>query len=256
MFTHNINPVLFTLLGLEVRWYGLIYVLGFILGFLWLKRSQLLSSDDLWDLMLYLTLGTIVGARLFLIFWYPQTYLLNPLNLIKFWQGGMSFHGGFTGIIVAGYLFCKIKKINFWKIADILSVPFILALGLGRIANFINGELVGKVSNAKWCVVFPQFDQECRHPSTIYAAIKRFIVFGWVYFLSLKNNFSPGFIFWNFVLWDSVGRLIVDFYRFDQLYYYLSLGQWFSVIMIGISLVYLIKNHIKDIKLIFPYGKK
>ena len=260
MWIHNLNPTILSLGPLEIRWYGLVYVLGFFVAVWWMlkKREELqLSKEKIWDFAFYLMLGVIIGARLFMMFWQPETYLLKPWNLLKIWQGGMSFHGGFVGIVVAAWLYCNKNKLNFWKIADVMALPAIFALALGRIANFINGELIGRVWNGSWCVVFPDHGNECRHPSTLYAAGKRFIVFGWLMFLSAKNNFKPGrvtdvrdlplnpfqagFIFWNFVFWEGLGRFIVDFYREDILYWGFSLGQWFSLAMVFAAGIIFIK---------------
>ncbi len=255
MWTHNLNPVLLNIGFLEIRYYGLAYIIGFFASVYWLmywrKKGELkLTKDEVWDFVFYLMLGVIIGSRLFMIFWNPEIYLKNPLELFMIWNGGMSFHGGLTGIIVAALIFCKIKKISFFKMADLMSVPTMLALALGRIANFINGELVGRVSDIGWCMVFPPYEY-CRHPSTLYAAGKRFIIFFGLLGLSLSKlraSFKPGFIFWNFVFWDGLGRIIVDFYRLDDLYHGFSLGQWFSSIMVLIALYFFWKNHRQDWK--------
>src|SRR3989339_781013 len=249
MWIHNLNPVLFKFSFLEVRFYGLVYVLGFFLSILWLfylkKNHRVnLSSEKIWDFSFYLLLGVLIGSRLFEILWEPNFYLSNPWNILKIWRGGMSFHGGLVGVIIAGWLYCKKQKISFWKMADILSVPAMLALALGRIANFINGELVGRITSISWCVQFPNYDSYCRHPSTLYDAGKRFLIFGGLFWLSFKDkflNFKEGFIFWNFVFWEGLGRIIIDFYRQDTLYLYFSLGQWLSLLMVIASVFFFLK---------------
>ena len=192
-------------------------------------------KDEIWDLVFYLMLGVLIGSRLFMIFWNPEIYLFKPWNLLFIWQGGMSFHGGFVGIVTATWLYCRKRKKDFWQIADILSVPAILVLALGRIANFINGELVGRVWNGSWCVVFPQYDEACRHPNMIYSAGQRLLVFLWLGWLSWKKEFTPGFIFWNFVFFEGIGRIVMDFFREDTLYFGFSVGQWFSVVMVLVA---------------------
>ena len=272
MWIQNLNPTLFKFGFLEIRWYGLVYVLGFFLSVYWMKylikEDKLnLTNDDVWDLLFYLMLGVLVGSRLFMIFWQPDIYLLKPWNLFKIWEGGMSFHGGFVGIVTAAYLYCKKKKLNLWTIADVLAVPTMLALALGRVANFINGELVGRIWSGKWCVVFPDYGNECRHPSTLYAASKRFLVFFYLLWLTFKKqfkhgqvteisnqiltSFKPGFIFWNFVFWEGLGRIIVDFYREDTLYYSFSIGQWFSLAMVIVAILIFNKNYKQDWKKLF-----
>lgn len=273
MWVHNLNPVLLHLGPLEIRWYGLVYLLGFFLAIAWLKHMQKnmqkkgfisLSSEEIWDFVFYLMVGVLLGSRLFEIFWEPRFYLSQPLNIFKIWQGGMSFHGGFVGIVLAAWLFCKKKKLSFGKMADLISVPAIFALALGRIANFINGELVGRVWNGPWCVVFPDYGSQCRHPNMIYSFFQRIIVFGWLFFLTFWKEFKPGqvtgvrdlpstpfregFIFWNFVFWEGLGRIMVDFFREDTLYFSFSLGQWFSAVMVIAALVAFVKYYKEDWK--------
>ncbi|MBI2669114.1 prolipoprotein diacylglyceryl transferase [Candidatus Woesearchaeota archaeon] len=256
MWIHNLNPAILDLGPAEIRWYGLVYVLGFFLAIWWLLRASKsgaisLTKDEIYDLVFYLMLGVIIGSRLGEIAWEPKYYLSDPLNILKIWQGGMSFHGGFVGIIAACWWYCRKKKLNFWQVADILSVPAIFALALGRIANFINGELVGRVWNGKWCVVFPQYDEQCRHPNMIYSFFERMAVFGWLWWLSLKERFTPGFIFWNFVFWEGLGRILVDFFREDILYFGFSLGQWFSLVMVLVALYVFLKRYKEDWKKVF-----
>ncbi len=253
MWIHNLNPTILHLGPLEIRWYGLVYVLSFFLVILWLnylknQKELELSKEKIWDLAFYLMLGVIIGSRVLMIFWEPRYYLFQPLNLFKIWQGGMSFHGGFVGIITACWIYCRVNKLNFWRMADFLSIPTICALALGRIANFINGELIGTIWNGRGCVVFPNYDDYCRHPSTLYAAGYRFIIFGGLLLLNYLGRFQEGFIFWNFVFWEGIGRFIVDFYRQDSLYWYFSLGQWFSLIMILLSIIIFISKYSPDCK--------
>lgn len=256
MWLHNLNPTLVKLGFLEIRYYGLVYVLGFFLAVFWMvylsRKGKLnLSQNEIWDFTFYAMLGVLIGSRVFELFWEPNYYLSNPLNLLKFWEGGMSFHGGLVGVVVAGWLYCRKKKILFWRIADILSAPAMLALALGRIANFINGELVGRIWNGRWCVVFPDYDSACRHPSMIYAAFQRFTIFVGLLFLTLRDQFKPGFIFWNFVFWEGMGRIIVDFFREDKLFYGLSLGQWFSMVMVLLAVFMFLKYYKEDWRKIF-----
>jgi len=256
MWVHNLNPVLLDLGPVEIRWYGLVYILGFFLAIAWLRYVSKkgfisLSKDEIWDFVFYLMVGVLVGSRLFMIFWNPEIYLLKPWNLLKIWEGGMSFHGGFVGIVTAAWLYCKKKKLHFWKMADVMSVPTIFALALGRLANFINGELVGRVWDGKWCVIFPDYGTECRHPNMVYSFFQRLIVSGWLFLLTFWKEFKPGFIFWNFVFWEGLGRIIVDFYREDTLYLSFSLGQWFSAVMVIVALVAFVKYYKEDWKKVF-----
>ena len=261
MWTYNLNPTLLDLGPVEIRWYGLVYVFGFLAAAWWLQQAQKqgkisLSKEEIWDLIFYLMIGVIAGSRVFMIFWDPQNFLFHPLNLLKIWQGGMSFHGGFVGIIVACWLFCRKKQLNFATVADIIAVPGILALALGRMANFVNGELVGRVWNGRWCVIIPDYGPECRHPNMIYSFFQRMAVFGWLFWLSWKKEFKPGFIFWNFVFWEGLGRIMVDFFRENVLFLGLSMGQWMSLVMVGGALIVFKKLYAEEWKRILVSKRK
>ncbi|MBI4152061.1 prolipoprotein diacylglyceryl transferase [Candidatus Woesearchaeota archaeon] len=264
MYVSNLDPVLVHLGPLEIRWYGLVYVFGFFLTIWWLQHAQkqgklAISSDDVWDFAVYLMVGVLVGARLFMLFWEPNVYVSHPLNLLKIWEGGMSFHGAFVGVVVAGWLFCRKKNINFWRMADIVSVPAIFALALGRLANFVNGELVGRPWDGRWCVIFPEYGDVCRHPNMIYSFFQRMAVFGALMWLSSTkafHQFKPGFIFWNFVFLEGAGRIIVDFFREDTLYFGFSLGQWFSLGMVIVALCFFWKRHRDDWRIVRAYLKR
>ncbi len=250
MWVHNLDPVLFSLGSFEVRWYGLVYALGFLLAGWWIGKLDVgLKKDENWDLILYILVGGILGARIFEVFWEPQYYLENLMRILYVWQGGMSFHGGLAGGALGAWLFSRRKQVSFGRIMDVLSLPLVLTAAFGRIANFVNAELVGRVWNGAWCVDFG--DKVCRHPSVLYSAVKRFAVFGWLAWLYSKNKFKPGFIAWNFFFWESVGRFVVDFFRQDVLYYGWSLGQWFSVIVIVLSLWAFWKYYREDWRSLF-----
>ena len=258
MWIHNLNPTLLDLGIVEIRWYGIVYVLGFFLAVWWLhfmkKRDRLsLTTDEIWDFAFYLMLGVIIGSRLFLMVWHPQTYLLKPWNLLRIWEGGMSFHGGFVGIVTAAYWYCRKKQLNFLKMADILSIPAILALALGRIANFINGELWGRVWDGRWCVNFKNSGggDVCRHPYPLYEMGKRFLIFGWLIFLSFLQGVKPGFIFWNFVFWEGLGRFLLDFVKEDPLLAGLTLGQWMSLVMVIVAGIVFWKQYREDWRKVF-----
>ncbi len=250
---NNINPTLLKLGFLEIRYYGLVYVLGAIVGLLVLqyyrKKGKIeLSKDEVWDLVFWLMVGLVVGARVFeIVFWQPGYYLGNPLEIFKVWKGGMSFHGGMVGLITAGYLFSRKKRVNFWKLADIIAIPAILVAGLGRLANFTNSEFYGSASNMPWCVVFKKIDEVCRHPYQFYAALQRWLVGGVLAWIFLKDR-KPGFIFWLLILFEGVGRILVDTVRVEAKFLFLSMGQWLSAVMVVVALVVLIKGYRKEIK--------
>jgi len=252
MYTHNIDPTLLNLGPLEIRYYGLVYVLGFIIAFFVLdhyrKKGELkITKDDLYNLVIYIIIGVVLGARLFEVFvWNPVYYFHNPLKIIAFWEGGMSFHGGLIGILIVGYLFCRAKNIRLAKLADLLTIPAIFILALGRIANFINGELWGTVTNVPWCVKFSGADG-CRHPAQLYGAGKRFLILFFLLFVNRKKH-KDGFIFWMFIFLFGVGRFLLDFYRDNQRLFGLSMGQYLSLIMAVGGIIILVKYYWQDLK--------
>ncbi len=253
MWTYSLDPVLFSLGNVEIRWYGIIYALGFILGlfFLLRNRGELgLSKDEVYDLLFYLMLGDIIGARLFhVLFWEPSFYFANPLQILYLWKGGLAFHGGLAGIVLANWIYCRHKKVSFLKVADVLTIPTLIGLGFGRIANFINGELVGRVTDVSWCVEFG--DGLCRHPYVLYSAIKRFALAGILYGIQRYFIFKEGFLFYSMIFLMGAGRFILDFLREDILYVGLSVGQWMSLVMLVIGLVMLFKDYREDLRKIF-----
>ncbi|MFC1801218.1 prolipoprotein diacylglyceryl transferase [Nanoarchaeota archaeon] len=252
-FINNINPVLFSLGSLEIRFYGLVYVLGAIVGLLVLlyyqKKGKIdLTKDEVWDFVFWLMVGLVVGARLFaVVFFSPGFYFTNPLEIFKVWKGGMSFHGGVVGLIVVGYIYARKKKLDFWKLADMIAIPGIIVAGLGRLANFTNSEFYGTATNLPWCVVFKKIDDVCRHPYQIYSFFQRVVLGGalaWIY----RKDRKPGFIFWLMILFEGIGRILVDTVRVESKFLYLSMGQWLSVVMAVVAIVVLIKWYRKELK--------
>ena len=252
MFIHNINPVLLQLGPLQIRYYSLVYIIGFLLIYYIIhkKRAELnLEKNDVENLILYLMIGVIVGSRAGHVIGNLGYYLANPLKILAVWEGGMAFFGGLVGVVLTAWLFTRKKDINFAKLADIVIIPVVFVLALGRIANFINGELWGTVTNVSWCVNFPGAEG-CRHPAQIYAAIKRtlvgFILIGITY---LKPNAKDGFLFWCFALLFGIGRFIVDFFRQDPRLFGLSFGQYFGLILFLIAGYVLWKYYRKSLSL-------
>ena len=260
MWVNNLDPVLIDVGPLEIRYYGLVYVLGALFAYWMLERARKngrfdLNEKDISDLVLWLGLGVLIGSRLFYVIFYNPSYYfgMNFWKIIAVWEGGMSFHGGFTGILLACYLFCRKKKVPFFHIADMLSAPLMLALALGRIANFINGELWGTVTNVKWCVAFPNAPDGgtvCRHPYQLYDGAKRFAVFFWLLWIGRKE-FQPGFVFWNFVFFEGLGRFFLDFYKGVDPVFIIKPGQWLSLAMVLVAAYFFWTRHREDFKVIF-----
>ncbi|MBI2653716.1 prolipoprotein diacylglyceryl transferase [Candidatus Woesearchaeota archaeon] len=260
MFYPNINPVLLEFGPLQIRYYGLFYALGFIIAYFLIsylaKIKQLnLTKDDIADFMMYEIIGIVLGARLiYVIVYNPLFYLQNPLEAFAIWHGGLSFHGGLTGAIVAGYLFCKKKKIEFYDLADIAVVPIAAGLALGRIGNFINAELYGRITEVPWCIDYSknQFVQNlpsgCRHPSQIYSSIKNLAIFAALWVLKGKK-LPKGFLFWSFVTLYGLFRTIVEFFRQPDeqigfLFNYFTMGQLlsFPLFLLGIYMLFRLKK--------------
>ena len=252
MWIHNLNPVLLDLGPLEIRYYGLVYVLGFLFALWWLTRYRDkigFTKDQVYDLVFYLIVGGVVGARLFhILFWEPSYYLANPLKILFFWEGGMAFHGGIAGGLIAAWFYKKKKDFNLWKVADLLSIPMALVFALGRIANFINAELPGTITNLSWCVDFG--DGQCRHPVQIYATIKRLLIAGVLVLLSRKQH-KDGFLFFTMITLLGIGRFFIDFLREDILYWGLSMGQLTSLAMFLIGLGIILKWYRPDLGKLF-----
>lgn len=234
-FTSTLSPVLISLGPIQIRYYGLVYALGFIFAivyFKWLRKKGILefSDDDIYDATFYMMLGVLVGGRLFsTLVWYPSYYLLHPLEILMVWKGGMAFHGGLIGTVIAGWFVSREKNISFGKLLDVLCMPFVFFLGIGRLANFANAELYGPITTLPWCVHFPGVD-DCRHPYQIYSAVKRFLMLPiliWLY----RRPHKDGFVFVMMGLMFGVGRFVLDFWREDILYAGLSTGQWTSVVV-------------------------
>ncbi|MDD5585710.1 MAG: prolipoprotein diacylglyceryl transferase, partial [Alphaproteobacteria bacterium] len=171
-----IDPVLFTVGPFAIRWYALAYLAGFLLG--WRICMQLARQNpagpqpkDYDDFLVWAVVGTVLGGRLgYILFYQLAYYLANPLEIFYVWHGGMSFHGGMLGVIVSAWLFTRNRKIPFFAFADLLACVTPIGLGLGRLANFVNGELYGRVSDAPWAVIFPHGGELPRHPSQLYEA--------------------------------------------------------------------------------------
>jgi phosphatidylglycerol:prolipoprotein diacylglycerol transferase len=253
MFVHNIDPVLVRIGAIEIRYYGLIFVLSFILGYFILrylaqKRKMNLNDEKIQDYLLYIAIGAIVGARLFYCLVYGFGYYIsNPFEIFFIWQGGLSFHGGLIGAATAVILFCRKNSVDLRDMADISVIPLALGLAFGRIANFINGELVGRVTEVPWCFQFNGYEG-CRHPSQLYESFKNFLIFGILWFVK-DRKMKKGALFGTFILLYATFRFIIEFYREAdvQLGYFfnLTMGQILCIMMFVFGLCwfyYIYKN--------------
>ncbi len=237
MFYHAIDPVLVNLGPVEIRYYGVIYALGFVIFYLFLRHAVkkgylILEEKDVDNLIGWLILGVVGGARLFeVIFYNPGYYLANPLEIIAVWKGGLSFHGGLLGALMVSYIFCKKRKISLLRLLDVAVIPVTIALALGRVANFINGELYGKVTSLPWGVKF-QNVEGFRHPSQLYEAAKNLLLLG-IAVLSKKYVKKDGQLFGIFLVGYGVFRFGIEFVKEPEVIIAsLSMGQWLSIPLI------------------------
>lgn len=246
----QINPVAFSLGSLEVHWYGLAYLVGFLLawGLANLRRHQLgLTQDQISDLLFYSALGVILGGRLgYALFYHFDRVLAEPLWLFKLWEGGMSFHGGFLGVILCVAFFTRKYKLRWLAITDFIAPLIPLGLGLGRLANFINAELWGRVSQVPWAMVFPNAGPDPRHPSQLYQfALEGVALFALLWLFSRKPR-PVGSVSGLFLIGYGSFRFLVEFTRepdahLGLLAMGLSMGQLLSLPMLaaGIAFIYL-----------------
>ena len=253
----NFNPVAFSLSIIEVRWYSLAYIFGILYSYQFLKFSNkkynFISLKALDDWMLYAILSILIGGRAgYVLFYNLPFFLENPQEILAFWRGGMSFHGGLFGAIVGMWLFSKKYNLNIWNILDNLAVSTPFALMLGRIANFINLELYGRPTSGNFGFIFPNSDLAPRHPSQLYqASLEGLILFLILNFLFFKtDNFKkPKKLSGFFLIFYGIFRFIIEFFRqpdpqIGLILQIFSMGQILSlpIILFGIFLIYTTKK--------------
>lgn len=249
------DPIALSVGPLAIRWYGLMYLLGFmcfwILGRMRTKESwRGITDDDLDNLLFYGVFGVILGGRIgYCLFYQPGYYLTHPLEILAVWHGGMSAHGGLLGVIVAMFLYSKVKKLSFWTIADFVAPLVPLGLLFGRIGNFINGELWGRPASPDlpWAMIFPEANDGGvpRHPSQIYeAGLEGLALFIFVWLISRREQ-APGKVAGAFCLSYGVARFTVEFFREPDAFLGLqalglSRGQWLTIplILLGLYLFF------------------
>lgn len=260
----EINPVILHITDtLQIRWYGVMYLLGFLFAWIILRlKTKSLSgwesTDKLSDLLFYSALGVILGGRIGYVLFYSLPALIkDPTFLLRIWEGGMSFHGGLIGVLIALFIFARQNKYPILMIGDIVAPCVPLAIAFGRLGNFINGELWGKVTQVPWGMVFPHAGPLPRHPSQLYAVLLEgvliFVVLMW-YSSKPRKIGSVGALF--FIMYGSV-RIFEEFFRQPDPQYgylawgWLTMGQLLSLPMIIIGLVVYIKS--RKMKLIEQY---
>ena len=247
MLTNNFDPVAFSIFSLNFRWYSLAYIFGIIIGWI-LAKNYLVKNDEILkkfdDYVTFLIIGIILGGRLgYVIFYNLDYYKNNILEIFFIWQGGMSFHGGLLGVILASIWFAKKNNQDPYLYLDVVSIVAPIGIFFGRVANFINSELYGIETSLPWGVKFIKVDDLYRHPSQLYEAFFEGIIL-FVILLYLRKKFlmrSPGFISGMFLLIYSTFRFLIEFLRApdEQLGYILlnlSMGQIISLIFLVIGI--------------------
>ena len=257
MFTNNFDPVAFQFFSLEIRWYSLAYVFGILLG--WFLSKRIFISDNnlkenFDDYVTYVIVGIIIGGRLGYVLFYNFSYYINNLgDILKIWQGGMSFHGGLIGIILISIWFAKKNEVSAFRYLDIVAIVAPIGIFFGRIANFINSELYGLETSLPWGVKFLKVDELLRHPTQIYEAIFEGVILFLILIYFRKKGLmkTPGLISGLFLIFYSIFRFTIEYFRVpdEQLGYLflnLTMGQIISFIffLIGGYLIF-VKNEEK-----------
>ncbi|MFA5353828.1 MAG: prolipoprotein diacylglyceryl transferase [Thermodesulfovibrionales bacterium] len=251
----KIDPEILKVGPLAVRWYGLMYLAGFAASFL-LVRSRIkkkalpLGKEFLETLYTGLVIGLLLGARFgYVLFYNLPFYLENPLDVFAVWHGGMSFHGGMIGSILAGYWVCRKAGVDFWQITDLVVVTVPIGLGLGRLANFINGELFGRVTDLPWAMIFPDGGPLPRHPSQLYEFLLEGVLLFTILWTVKDRTSRTGVLSSLFLILYGLFRFTVELVREPdvQVGYilgFLTMGQILSaaMILLGLGLMYLRKR--------------
>ncbi|MFQ1789791.1 prolipoprotein diacylglyceryl transferase [Aeromonas veronii] len=231
----QIDPVAFSLGPLSVRWYGLMYLFGFAFA-MWLAGRRADAPNSGWtrnevsDLLFYGFLGVILGGRVgYVLFYNFDLFLADPTYLFKIWTGGMSFHGGLIGVITAMIWFAHKTKRHFFTVADFVAPLIPFGLGVGRIGNFLNGELWGRVTDVPWAIIFPEAGPEPRHPSQLYQFALEGVVLFIILNLFWRKNPPRGAISGMFLLFYGLFRFLVEFVRQPDS----QLGLYFQEISMG-----------------------
>jgi len=243
MFTNNFDPIAFQVFSFEIRWYSLAYIAGILLGWLYCKK-KIIKDKVLFnlfdDFISYLVIGIILGGRLgYALFYNLNYYLENPIEILMVWNGGMSFHGGLIGVIIASFFFSNKYNMSHFIFLDLVALTAPIGIFFGRIANYINSELYGRATDLPWSVKFILIDNTNRHPSQLYEAffegIILFLVLG--YFFTKGYLKKPGQISALFLIFYSLFRFITEFFRspdpqIGYLILNLTLGQLISVLFL------------------------
>jgi phosphatidylglycerol---prolipoprotein diacylglyceryl transferase len=253
----DFDPVLVQIGPFALRWYALAYITGILLG--WLYARAIIRSPHLWggpapmtvtdydDFVLWVTLGVILGGRLgYVLFYNPARFAAHPAEIVQLWNGGMSFHGGFTGVVIATVLFARSRGIPWLSLGDVTCAVYPIGHFLGRIANFINGELWGRITDVPWAMVFPAGGPFPRHPSQLYQATLEGLLLLVLLGLALRQGAlkRPGLVIGLFAVGYGVTRFICEFFRepdaqLGYLWGGLTMGMLLSIPLIIAGLIFI-----------------
>jgi phosphatidylglycerol:prolipoprotein diacylglycerol transferase len=250
----NIDPVLIELGPFALRWYALAYIAGLILGWRYVRHlakapPQVASSNDVDDFLVWATIGVVLGGRMgYILFYNFDYYIDSPLRALEIWRGGMSFHGGMLGVILAMIMFCRKRHISFFGFSDLIACATPIGLFLGRIANFINAELYGRPTSVPWGVIFPNGGPLPRHPSQLYQAFMEGIVLFIVLYLLWRSEWVRmriGILSGTFLLGYGIFRSMAELFREPDVHigflaFGTTMGQWLSLpmILLGAFLIF------------------
>ena len=233
-----LDPVLFHLGPLAIHWYGVLYVLAFSLGYYLVKKLHKefgISWKDAEDFCFYVLVAIVVGARLFEVLFYdPSYYFSNPWKIFAVWEGGLASHGALIALVLVTYYFSQKRSINFWSLADLFTIPIALGASFVRVGNFINQELVGRVTQVPWAVNFDRHEG-LRHPVQLYQAASNFFIFLVLFFVRQSKK-KPGFIFSLFLLLYSASRFFLEFFKdlpadYGFFLVGMNLAQWANIVL-------------------------
>lgn len=251
----HIDPVFLSIGPIDIRWYGLMYLFGFLGAYLYCNHvgkdaASPWNKDMVGDLIFYSAIGVILGGRIgFVLLYQPNWLLEDPLSLLQFWERGRSFHGGLLGVMVALLLFARHQKRTFLEVTDFIAPAVPIGLGFGRLGNFINGELWGRVTDVSWGIVFPSGGPMPRHPSQLYELCLEGIALFVILQILRKKSTKAGFITGAFLTFYGLFRYVIEFFRAPDvshgfiLFDWMTMGQILSTPMIILGLCLIVRRN-------------
>ncbi len=252
----SINPVIVSLGFIDIRWYSLAYIFAFILGSIFIKKLnrssyKLLSDIQIDKFFVWAVIGVIIGGRIGYVFFYQTNlFISKPLYILEIWNGGMSFHGGLIGMIFSIYLFSIKHNIRFFYLSDLVSLVAPIGLFLGRISNFINTELYGRITDFPFAIIYPLIDNNPRHPSQLYEALFEGVILFlilFIYFNTKSKQYLIGNISALFLIFYSIFRFLIEYlrepdYHLGFVFYHFSMGQLLCIPLFLAGLIIFVRK--------------